>query len=313
MSRLQKKCLIASAAAHVLLVCILVFAPAFVWSKKNADNLPVLEFVPAKLVDELMSGGGKPNATPPPVQKLETAEPSPVQPIASKPPEPQPETPPKPAPQPPAVEQPVVKKNPEPVLPVPKEKSKPLKPTKSEPTPSENPRSTKVETQKSRIELNLKQVKRSAKDTAAVKAQVEEEANARKAADTRRALLNSSIKNLAQNLSPGTNIDIPGPGGEAYANYGQIVKSIYDDAWQEPKDVADENATVETTVTIDRDGTVSFSATTRKTGIVALDKSVDAALRRVQATKLPPFPEGTKDAKRTFIINFNLKSKRSSG
>jgi hypothetical protein len=75
MSRLQKKCFIASAALHLLLFALLVVGPAFISSTSNrTDNLPMLDGIPAKLIDEAMYGGGQPAAAvkqtePPPETK----------------------------------------------------------------------------------------------------------------------------------------------------------------------------------------------------------------------------------------------------
>jgi TonB family protein len=60
-----------------------------------------------------------------------------------------------------------------------------------------------------------------------------------------------------------------------------------------------------------RDGRILSSSVIRASGDAQLDKSVRQALDRV--TKLPAFPEGAKDAQRTFRINFELKSKRQFG
>ena len=62
MNRLQKKCFVASAGLHLLLGLILVIGPAFLVSQSKPDNMPVLDFVPLKTVDALMSGGGDPTA-----------------------------------------------------------------------------------------------------------------------------------------------------------------------------------------------------------------------------------------------------------
>src|SRR6266404_2711288 len=98
MNRTQKKCFIASAGFHLLLVVVLFVGPAFLSRRSKPDNLPVLDFVPFKTVDSAMSGGGDRNARPtvatPPA-------PLPPQPIAAQlpPPQPQPSQPdpPKPA------------------------------------------------------------------------------------------------------------------------------------------------------------------------------------------------------------------------
>ena len=65
MDRLQKKCFIASAGFHLLLALILLIGPAFLTSKSTPENVPLLDFVPVRTVDSLLSGGGDPKATPP--------------------------------------------------------------------------------------------------------------------------------------------------------------------------------------------------------------------------------------------------------
>ena len=102
-----------------------------------------------------------------------------------------------------------------------------------------------------------------------------------------------------------------GPGGEAYANYSQVVKSIYDRAWIDPEEVTDEQATVQVKLVVYRDGTIKSDWIVNRSGIPALDKSVQSALDRVR--EVPRFPEGAKESERVFIINFNLKAKRLTG
>jgi outer membrane biosynthesis protein TonB len=94
MNRTQKKCLIASTGLHLLLAVILIVGPAFLSSKDQYDNSPVLTFVPIVPTDDQPSGGGNPKAQPPPVappeppQPVKTPEPKPVEPV--KAPEPAP-------------------------------------------------------------------------------------------------------------------------------------------------------------------------------------------------------------------------------
>jgi TonB family protein len=78
MNRLQKKCFIASAGVHLLLAMLLVFGPGFISTRSKSDDLPILDFVPVKTVDALISGGGQPQVTPPappPPEKLREPEP----------------------------------------------------------------------------------------------------------------------------------------------------------------------------------------------------------------------------------------------
>src|SRR6516165_793109 len=92
MNRLQKKCVIASAGFHLLLVLILFVGPGFLSSKSTTPDLPILDFVPIKTVDELVSGGGERTAKPPPAP-LEAPKPTPPEPPAPQPPKPDPEPP----------------------------------------------------------------------------------------------------------------------------------------------------------------------------------------------------------------------------
>src|SRR5512136_2349154 len=99
MDRLQKKCVIASAGLHLLLLLILLIGPAFLSSRSQTDNLPILDFVPLKTVDALVSGGGSPTGRlpeppPPPARPKEITPPAPErQPIVETPKPPQPEPP----------------------------------------------------------------------------------------------------------------------------------------------------------------------------------------------------------------------------
>ena len=113
-------------------------------------------------------------------------------------------------------------------------------------------------------------------------------------------------------LTKGTVVDIRGPGGEAYANYAQWVKTVYEDAWDPADDLLDDESTAQVTVTILKNGDVITARITKRSGVSSLDKSVQRALDKVR-TIGRPFPEGAKEDQRTFTINFNLKAKRLTG
>jgi len=138
------------------------------------------------------------------------------------------------------------------------------------------------------------------------------EAQAERAAQLAR--LNTAVRNLGKDLSSGLKLEPvgPGAGGVSYSNYDLIVKKVYDDAWQAPDDVADDEATVRVSVTIASDGTVISARVVKRTGITALDKSVQRTLDRVRTIGYP-FPEGARETERTYFINFNLKAKRLQG
>ncbi len=282
MSRLQKKCLIASAALHGLLLLVLLVGPAFfVARQKPAHNLPVLDYIPARLIDEAMFGGGTPNAVLPPAS----------------------EQPPAAQPAPPVLPRPVVTPPPDP-------KPTPKKPSESKATDTKSkPPSTKKS-----IDLDTTKVvkRKTSSKTASKESRAKDDAkdDARQAAAWQ-SLVNGVQQNLLKNLKPGTVIGIPGPGGEAYANYGQVIKSIYEKAWHKPTEAADDSAEVEVEVTLWRDGTVIRSRIVARSGNTVLDKSVQSVLDRVRT--VPPFPEGAKDDERTFNITFRLKNNRLLG
>lgn len=293
MSRLQKKCFIASAATHALLLALLFLAPAFVTSKKNeSEMLPILSLVPGRLVDEPGTGGGNPNVkTLPP----KVAEPLPV------PPQPKTEelpkvvvTPPKQTPKPEPIHEKPSPKIREPL---------PEKPNAKEATPTEKPKKPLIEPDFSVFSPDAR-----AKEKARTEAR--KLAQARAAREEYLKRLGDIRENLHRSLSGGASIEYPGPGGEAFMNYGWAVVKLFDEAWN-PVDVADTEATTKAAVTILRDGTVKSAKITLPSGNAALDQSVQRALDRVK--KVPAFPPGAKDKERTFNINFNLKSRRQTG
>jgi len=294
MNRVQKKCLIASLALHALLCVILLVGPAFLSSNQKASDQPTLQVIPSKIVDSLFSGGGNPNAKPPAAQRV------------AEPPPPAQQTDTPPTPTPPKIRQ--EQKPPEIIKQEAVEKPAPQKP------------GIKVSTTVVKRTEQDKEEKAQAEADAKAKAQAEAKARAKAEADTRRratqqleSRLNSAFESLSQNLSSGTTVEPLGPGGEAYADYGQVVKSYYDQAWIDPEDVSEDAATVKVKVVVRRDGTVIADPITHRSGVPALDKSVQNALDRVRLRRLPPFPEGAKESQRTYIINFNLKAKRLVG
>jgi TonB family protein len=62
---------------------------------------------------------------------------------------------------------------------------------------------------------------------------------------------------------------------------------------------------------VSSDGTVLSSEIMKSSGDSSVDDSVQRTLDRV--TFIAPFPEGSTEKQKTFIINFNLKAKRLLG
>ncbi len=301
MNRVQKKCLIASLALHALLCVILLVGPAFLSSKQKGGDQPTLEVIPSKIVDSLFSGGGNPNANPPPVQRVAEL-PPPVQQTVAPPPEPKPLQ----------IKEQVAQER-QPVV----EKTKPElveKPVPQKPAIKVSSTVVKRTSEKDKEEKARDEAEAKAKAQSEARARAKAEADARRrAAQQLESRLNSAYESLSKNLSSGTTIEPLGPGGEAYADYGQVVKSYYDQAWIDPEDVSEDAATVKVKVVIRRDGTVILDSIQKRSGISALDKSVQNALDRVRLRGLPQFPEGAKESQRIYIINFNLKAKRLIG
>ena len=81
MNRLQKKCVIATAGFHLLLLVILFVGPAFFCAEPKPDDTQVLDVIPANLVDA-RSTAASANAQPPPPA---AAHPSPQPPADPQP------------------------------------------------------------------------------------------------------------------------------------------------------------------------------------------------------------------------------------
>jgi TonB family protein len=301
MNRLQKKCVLATVGAHLLLIVILFVGPAFFSPKSKVDDLQVLVVIPANLIDAQFNSGVA-NAAPPPPAPVAPPQPVPVAPAVTPPPVVPPVVaPPTPAPAP----------EPEKV-----EKTEPVKPPDKLPpddvTPVEK-KSTRAPDHK--IQINTQLVARvSPRNNAAATAQAEARAEARAAAraQQRRAqAFQSALQELKGGFTSATVVDAPGTGSAAYANYRDVVGSIYYAAWTPPDDAANDDAITRVSVTIANDGTVVTARIITPSGDAGVDNSIQRALDRV--TFIAPFPEGATEKERTFIIKFNLKAKRMLG
>ncbi len=281
MDRLQKKCAILSAGLHLLLASILVIGPAFLSRRSKADDMPILDFIPLKTVDAMVSGGGNPKAALPPA-----APPAPAPPVAQTPP-------------PPAQKV----REPDPPKETVKEEESSLEPA------SEHKR---------KPQINPRLVSRKRDTRPETKARADEQAReARELADARRRAaerLSQAADHIGNDLSGTTTIKLdhgPGGGGVPYANFLQAVKSIYERAWVVPDGVTEDEATAVATVTIARDSTVVSARIIRSSGSPAVDRSVQVTLDRVRYAA--PLPDDAKEDQRTVTINFNVKAKRSLG
>jgi TonB family protein len=311
MSRLRTRCLIASAGAHGLMALLLLAGSGFLRARRPPEPLPLLTFVPDRLVDAMVVGGGSPQGsrTPAPMVGMPPPAPPLARPAAAPAPAP---------PKPPAAAKPP-RANPE------KEPSRlDLKEPKPGKKSSAAGKSSSADAEggdrnkpgkRRQVDANLKPAVRKASRQADEQAAAEAEAAgwARQAAAAQRARITGAVTTLEGKLSGGSLSAVPfGPGGESYANYGLFVLSVYDWAWQPPAEIADESATVKVKVIIGREGKVISSEILAKSGLAVLDRSVRDALGRVNDIG-KSFPEGAKEDQRVFIINFNLKAKQRFG
>ncbi|MCU0771462.1 MAG: TonB family protein [Verrucomicrobia bacterium] len=93
MSQLQRKCVLASAGLHGLLFLVLLIGPAFMLSHdKLDDQLPTLDIIPARLIDEPFYRLSSPGPSPKPAVAT-PAPPQPPAPQTVKTPEPKPDAP----------------------------------------------------------------------------------------------------------------------------------------------------------------------------------------------------------------------------
>ena len=272
MNRLQKKCVIATAGFHLLLLLVLVFGSAFFQPRPKPDDTQLLNVIPANLIDAAFSSGVR-NATPP----------APT-PIVTPPPQPAPPTS-------------VVQPTPTPTLMDRVEKY--FKPEPVKPTPDLTPVEKPAKSEPHKIQPNL---------TPTVRTPPKNSPTTDNSQQTARAI-NTAIRNLKKNLSPGTTIDMPGDSTVAYANYASVVKSIYDQAWTLPDSIANDVENVKVTVTIASDGTVMSARIIERAGDAPVDASVQRTLDRV--TFIARFPEGSTDKERTYTINFIPKANRT--
>ncbi len=278
MNRLQKKCVIATAGFHLLLLVILFVGPAFFWSREKPDTTPVLDMIPANLVDSATTG--LLNAQPPPPAPAPVVTPAP-QPA---PPEPKPVVQPAPTPAP----------TPTPTLTERVEKF--FKPVEEKPAPAkmENPSHTP--------KVNL---------TPVTWTVPKNNSTTTKTTTDNSKAIKSALRALRANLSAPTTVAPVGNSSAAAANYAQVVKSVYEQAWMPPDDTASDDANVRVRVTIASDGRVISAQVIGASGDAGVDRSVQNTLDRV--TDIAPFPAGSNDTERTYIINFNLKAKRLLG
>jgi TonB family protein len=284
MTRLQKKCLIAAASAH-LLVVIAILCSGFIRPSPKTDDTQVLDVIPSILVDKALNTGVANPQTPPP---------TPPQPTPTPPtPQVQPPTPTPPAPEPPKPQTFVERVE------------KMLTPdmTPVERTPDDQP---KPAPKKHQIDVDLKPVVHKISPTTDTSA--DDAREAKRLRDERRKAFAAAARAIKENASTATKVELSGVSSASSASYNSALLSIYYHAWMPPENMSTDFAVVGFSVTISRDGTVIESHVVTSSGDADIDRAVQQMLDRV--TFIAPFPEGAQDSQRTYPINF--KATRTS-
>jgi TonB family protein len=122
--------------------------------------------------------------------------------------------------------------------------------------------------------------------------------------------LTNAARELANNASGATAIETVGggDGSPAALNYAALVKDIYENAWDLPQGTSSDDAITKARITIASDGSVVAARIVRPSGDAQVDRSVQRTLDSVSS--IAPFPEGSRDKQRTYILNFSLKAKK---
>ena len=274
MSRLRKKCIIVSMGMHFLLLLVVVFGVAFATSRVKLPETNILTM----RID---------------VDPLEQAQPrQPVQ-MRNVRPEPLPPTPRVKSRQP----------TPRAVKPEP-QKQQPLKQPKK-PTPKK-PAQVKKPDRRPKKPRNI--------STTVVNRTIGSSTSQPKA--TPRSLPRSNpikvdsntIKNLRQNLSTTSKVSFRS-GTTSYNRYKEWVASLYQQKWNRglpPKSTSYRGKVIRVRVTVAKNGSVLSARIISRSGMVALDNSVQAALNAVRSIGRP-FPPGVKEREQTFMVDFQDK------
>ena len=278
MTRLQKKCLIAVAGTH-LLVIVAVLCSGFIRPRPPTDNTQVLDVIPDILVETALNNGVRGAQPPPPTPMVTPTPPAPTPtPIVQPPPTP---TPPAPAPK----QETIMDKVEQMFTPAPN------------PIPAEEPKPAKHEHE---IKPDLTPVTHTvSKNTTAQKTKDDSRREERLKAERYRA----ALRNLSRNLTTATEVNLPGESSASSASYGAELISVYHHAWMPPESMSTDSAVVSFSVTIARDGTVISAHIVTSSGDPGIDRAVQQMLDRV--TQIAPFPEDFKESQRTYPINFN--------
>lgn len=336
MDRTQQRCLIGSTAGHALVLILVLVGSGLAAKKVIQPDVPFLEIIPTdlKLTMGDQIGGGTPNprplaereGTPPPPAQAEpvpvTPPPTPAVPkTETKPVEPaKPVTPPKAAePEKKVVETP----KPERKVDVSRDvktvaKAQDVDPSRKADKPTDKPQSSVSKIQVSKQTRTRTAEDRAKADKAAAEAkeareaeQAAAEARERRyaAAQTLASRLTGAAQGVAKNVGGSTQIEMPGPGGAAYAPYLSWLQTFLYQQWRRPSTTTGSRDWVGLEVVIAKDGTVLSAVIKRSSGVRAIDASAEEVFRRNR--KLRPLPDEFKEPRLVVPVKFVLEASES--
>jgi TonB family protein len=279
MNRLQKQCIMASAGLHLMLLVALLFGSGFRSKQPEQMEIEPFHMMPSSVLESLLNDdpadvAGEPE--PEPIVETPVVPDQPKEPVKIEPkPEPQPE--------------PIVEPKPEP---------KP-EPTK-EPTFSKREEKPKPAPVKPKINIS----KQIITNTNTRKPTVKTQGHQVSKPSSKPLVLNQNLNKVGggSKLKGVTTVT-----GSALGRYGHHVQSAYDRQWTQPASISSGNLTVKIKVVVAEDGSIQSAKISQISGVSAMDKSIERAIRMVNRISQAP-PEGASLSNRTFILNFNLKS-----
>ncbi|MGD1085795.1 MAG: energy transducer TonB [Verrucomicrobiota bacterium] len=283
---MQKKCFVASACLHGLLGVVVLVTAAF-RSEPTVAGEQVLTLISPLILDRAGSGGEAPAViVPRPPAPPPAPAPSPTRPATPSPAPPRVTPPPMPT-----------------TIPAPRQTARSTTPDKPASAPA------------ARGHIVVPTFDPAPRSATAGRQSGPSPTAGRSASDNRAQELSTALASLASGVrtaaATATVVTVPGEGGgEAFVGYDTLVYNVYYHAWNAPQETSDTRS-ADAKIVVTRDGTIVSHEITRRSGNPAIDSSVERVLDQVK--QLPPFPEASHDAQRTFIISFSLEATQAPG
>ncbi len=124
--------------------------------------------------------------------------------------------------------------------------------------------------------------------------------------------LGSAATDISKTAGTTMEIEMPGSGGQVFADYRSFLARFYKEKWNlnKPGGISAKSAATVVEITVSNPGKLIDYKVTQRSGIPEVDASVERVLKTYQ--KLMPFPSQSKDDKRTFILRFMVESDTSA-